>query len=66
MIKNFCDICLNEIRQGELFAEFASLENNLTGKKNSPPIITSKYLACPSCSKEIKIKIIEMLKSKKS
>lgn len=66
MVREYCDICENEIRQGEHVANFASLEPNLNWKKNQPyaPAV-SKYVLCENCAKEVKMKIAEMVTTAK-
>ena len=67
MTKFYCDTCESEIKQGEMTAEFRSLERTgmFTGKKpDAPQTQMSNYILCESCAKEIKREIAALIVGK--
>ena len=65
MIKNYCDICQDEIPSNALMAKFESLEpqTKALGVTKSTNPVLSTYFLCVPCKEQIKKKIVEMVKS---
>lgn len=67
MVKFICDGCENQIKAGEMTAEFKSLEYDVFKKHKTPNgIIESNYLFCQNCRDEVKKSIVELTEKKKN
>ena len=62
-IKNYCDVCLKEIGNAEMKAEFVSLERDIFKGQEEPGV--SKIDLCEQCKKDLKLDIARLIQTKK-